>query len=318
VTGERLISFDGVRTVSICLAAAFISSVCCAQEPVFRADSTLVHVDAEVRQRDRNIGGLHKQDFLINDNGRPQPILYFSQDVEPLDIILLFDVSGSMRSNVEKLSVASWQALAELHPGDSAAVMTFNRRSRMVTPLTDDLTAVSDTIRNQVVGGDFGGGTQILAAIDDAARYFQSRQPAHRRRAVLIFTDNYGTRSRRVSTVVRRLWEADAVLSGLIVRSASATALNTAIMVTSPLAMMMREGIGPVADQTGGDIIKGDDPAEAFRQAVMRLRLRYSLYYAAPPGPSGEKRKIKVELSEDALSRYPSARVYARKGYVRP
>jgi VWFA-related protein len=293
---------------------------CSAQDaPIFRTDVSLVHVDAEVTDGTRALGGFHKEDFLIKDNGQPQPILYFSQDVQPLDLILLFDISGSMRANVQRLAVTARVALAELRPGDRVAVMTFHNGSRVVEPLTDDLDAVAHTITVDILEGKFRGGTRLLAAVDDAAKYFLQQPRTDRRRAVLILTDNYGQRSRRTSTVVHRLWEADAILSGLIIRGSVEAALNTAAMITNPLATwIIRQGMEGVADQTGGDTIKADDPGAAFRDALHRIRLRYGLYYVMPPGDPGERRQVKVDLSADALSRYPAGGVRARKGYVVP
>lgn len=297
------------------IGVAFLSL---AQEPVFRADLSLVHVDAEVTDGTRTLTGFHKEDFVVKDNGRPQPVLYFSEDVEPLDLILLFDVSGSMRTNLEGVAASSSAALAELRQGDRVAVMTFERKSRIVAPFTEDLAAVASTIRDEVLGGTFGGGTHLLAAVDDAAKYFMQDGKTHRRRAVLILTDNYGQRSRRTMTVVEHLWEADALLSGLIIRSAADEALNTAIAVASPLTLVLHEGMEGVAEKTGGDTIKAGDPGEAFREAMRRIRLRYSLYYAVPQCRPGEQRRVEVQLTADALRRNPGARVRARKGYVVP
>ena len=107
--------------------------VCSAQDtPLFRTDISLVRVDAEVTDGTQLLAGLHKEDFLIKDNGQPQPILYFSQDVLPLDLILLFDISGSMRPNVQKAAVTARVALAELHRADRVAIMTFHSRSQVV------------------------------------------------------------------------------------------------------------------------------------------------------------------------------------------
>ncbi len=305
-----------LRTLAVCLLELFL---CQAQEfPDFRTSVSLVHVDAEVRDEAGSLSGLHKEDFLITDNRVPQHILYFSQDVEPLDLILLFDISGSMQPKIEKVAASSRSALAELRAGDRVAVMTFHGSSSLVAPFTEDLNAVARTINDDVVGGRFGGGTRLLAGVDDAAGYFLHEPRTQRRRAVLILTDNYGQRSRRASTVVHHLWEADAVLTGLIIRSPGETAVRTAMMVSSPLTILIQEGMTGVAEKTGGDTIKADDAGDALRDSMRRIRLRYSLYYAMPPGDPGEQRQIKVGLSPDALSRYPAARVRARKGYVVP
>lgn len=305
-----------MRALTACLLGLVL---CRAQDPAeFRTGVSLVHVDAEVRDKTGSLSGLHKEDFLITDNRVPQHILYFSQDVEPLDLILLFDISGSMRPKIEKVASSSRSAMAELRAGDRVAVMTFHGSSTLVAPFTEDLNAVARTINDEVVAGRFGGSTRLLAAVDDAAEYFLREPRTQRRRAVLILTDNFGQRSRRASTVVHRLWEADAVLTGLIVRSPGETAVRTAMMVSSPLTILIQEGMTGVAEKTGGDTIKADDEGDALRDSMRRIRLRYSLYYAMPPGNPGEQRQIKVELSPDALSRYPGARVRARQGYIVP
>ena len=135
---------------------------------------------------------------------------------------------------------------------------------------------------------------------------------------MLIFTDNFGTRSRRASTVVHHLWEADASLTGLIIHSRAEVAINTTAMAMNPLLAMLHEGMQGVAEKTGGETVKADDPGDAFRDAMRRIRLSYSLYYALPEAKPGAERKILVELTGDARKRYPEARVRARKGYIVP
>jgi len=299
----------------ICLAGPLLAQ----EPPTFRSDISLVHADVEVIDGSRVVSGLHKEDFAIQDNGRPETILYFSEEEEPLDVILLFDISGSMRPKIEKVASSARTALAELRPGDRVAIMTFHRSSRVIAPLTSDLDAVQRAIFDEVIGGKFGGGTRILAAVDDAAKYFLEQPRERRRRAVLILTDDIGQRSRRASTVVHRLWEADAMLSGLIIRSGADTAIQITSAVTNPLSYeLMHESMDSVAERTGGDTLKSDDPGGAFREMMHRIRLRYSLYYAMPPGKPGEQRQLKVELTRDALTRYPGARVRGRNGYQVP
>src|SRR5439155_10268315 len=92
--------------------------------PTFHANVALVHVDAEVTDRDgRIVAGLSKPDFRVFDDGQEQHITGFSADLEPLDLILLFDISGSMRAVVQRVADAARDGLAELRPGDRVSVM---------------------------------------------------------------------------------------------------------------------------------------------------------------------------------------------------
>lgn len=306
-----------MRSLPLILLAAY--GLCAQEPPTFRTDISLVRTDLEVTDGTRVLTGFNQSDFLVLDNGAPQKILYFSQEQEPLDIILLFDVSGSMAANVARVAASARAAFSELRSGDRVAVMSFQNHSRLIAPLSDDLSAIQSAIEQGVVHGRFGGGTRLLAGVDDAAKYFLVQPKARRRRAVLILTDNFGQRSRRSSTVVHRLWEADASLSGLIIRGQLETAINTASTVMNPaLALALHEGMQGVAEKTGGDTMKAEDPGGAFQDMMRRIRLRYSLYYAMPAAKPGQERQVKVELTKVARQRYPKARVRARKGYVVP
>jgi VWFA-related protein len=288
------------------------------EQHTFRTDVSLVRVDAAVTDGTRTLTNLAKEDFRIWDNGQPQNILYFAGDEEPLDLILLFDISRSMRPNVEKVAASARMGLSELRSGDRVTVMVFNRKSRIVAPFSSDLEDVERTVKDSVLGLVFGGGTHILAAVDDAALILM-REPKRRcRRAVLIITDNYGLRTRSEKTVVRHFWEADALLSGLIVRNPGFAALHKYIGILAPHTWILEQGMTGVAEKTGGETLASDDPGPAFREMMHRIRHRYSLYYVMPRGKPGERREVRIELSEEAQRRYPNGRVRTRKGYLMP
>jgi VWFA-related protein len=303
---------------SVWLALPLSAALLAAQTtPTFRTEVALVHADAEVVEDGRILTGFTKDDFRILDEGKSQPIVQFSAGEQPLDLILLFDISGSMKMAVSAVAAAARQALEELRQGDRVCVMVFNRKSREISPFTDDLEAVRKTIQGEVLGLRFGGGTLIQSAVDNAARRFLSEPRSERRRAVLIVTDNVGTRTRSEKSVVRDFWEADALLSGLIVSSAF-RAINTASTVMNPFMLAMQAGMKGIAEKTGGDAISSKDAGAAFTESMHRIRSRYSLYYQQPEAKAGTTRSIRVELTGEAARQHPKARVRARTGYVVP
>lgn len=305
--------------MSLWLRLAVIGSLAMAQDRgVFKTGVSLVHVDAEVTDGMRMLTGFHKEDFRVFDNKSPQTILYLTQEETPLDLILLFDISGSMNPKLEKLAVSAHAALAQLSRGDRVAVMVFSTKSTIVEPFTEDMEAVEQTIKEKVLGKAHGG-THILLAVSDAAAYFLKETRTERRRAVLIMTDNHGQPSGHRNAVVRDLWEADTLLCGLELRSAGESAMLGVGAVLSPTAAFMNmENMTSVVEETGGDLIKGHNPGADFEEMIRRLRLRYMLVYALPQGKPGQQRKIKIELSEDARKKNPQARVRARDGYYLP
>ncbi len=308
--------FAAAATLSAIVVLGRNDRLAAAQEaPTFKADVALVKVDAEVTDGTKVLSGFQKDDFRIFDNGTEQPVLYFSQGEEPLDLILLFDLSSSMRPKLKKLSESAHVALAELRKGDRVCVMVFGSRSRVVLPFTEDLNAVEQAINAATTMRM--GGTRIHAAINNAAVLFLKEKRTQRRRAVIMVTDNHGQISGRTSTAVHNLWEADAVLSGLQVRFRGETALDAVDHVRPGWWLFNSESMSGVAEKTGGEVLRGD-AAVQFAELMHRLRLRYTLYYAMPQGTPGEVRSIRVTLIGETRNRSPQARVRARTGYRIP
>ena len=287
-----------------------LSAVCGAQDPIFRTGISLVRIDAQATAGAGLIEGLQKDDFVVRDNGQVQPVRYISQDEDPLDLMLLFDVSGSMQPAMRRLAVSAHTALSELHKGDRVAVADFNTMASLLAPFNDNLEEVTQKV-GDIVDVRFGGGTFILKAVQDAAKYFAKNADEHRRHAILIFTDNDGQCSAREKTVVDRLWQSDILLCGLIV--------PTPAMVRSNFPTLGScESMNGAAEKTGGETVNADDPGHTFREMIRRMRKRYSLFYDMPAAKKGSERKVLVELSDTAKAKYPNGVVLARKGYLIP
>lgn len=302
-------------------AIVALASVALAQDvPVFRSGVALVHVDAEVVSQDgRVLNGFTQADFRILDERKEQPISHFSEGEEPLDLILLFDISGSMRPKAKAVAAAAHEGLQELRPGDRVAVMVFNSRSRVIAPFTTDLAEVERSIQDRVLAEHFRSATFIQSALSNAATQFRAETRTGRRRAILVITDNFGQRTRREETLLRELWEADAVVTGLIVRSSALKTFHSIMQATHPYMYAVEVGIHGIADKTGGDFIESHAPGDDFHEAMRRLRSRYTLYYPLPPEAApGVTRSIRVELTPEAAARCPKSRVRARTGYTAP
>jgi VWFA-related protein len=278
---------------------------------VFRTGVSLVRVDAQVTDGTKGIDHLEKEDFLVKDNGVEQPILYCSQEDQAMDILLLFDSSGSMAPAIRRIAASAHTALMELHEGDRVAVANFNTEAWLIGAFEKDLVAVEDTV-GRVVDLRYGGGTHILSSVYDAATYFVKNADPHRRHAVLIFTDDDGQPSMSERRVVNHLWESDIMLCGLIIETPDS---QRHMYTGSPMGS---EDMLGVAAKTGGETVNADDPGHAFREMLHRMRMRYSIYYQMPAGKAGSSREVALLLSPRAKAKYPTGQVLARKGYLIP
>ena len=290
------------------LLALVVCTSAGAQTPTFQSGVSQVRVDVEVLSGGRPVTALAAQHFLVRDNGEVQLVVHVSQNEEPLDLILLFDVSGSMKPAVERVSASTRRAFQHLRTGDRVAVMTFASQPRLIAGLTEDLEAAQRTVEQDVLGSPFEGWTRIWDGLNEAGLVHFRQGRTRRRRAVLIITDNYGQKGKvEESQALANLLEVDVIVSAVIIPNPAEARKNRRPITADFLAA-----------ETGGDTLQVDDPGEAFQQMIERLRSRYSVYYNMPNGTSGEFRTVKLELQGVAKQLYPEARVYARKGYRLP
>ena len=89
--------------VTAALCAAGVLAVA-AQQPIFRGLGDAVRVFVTVTDGDgRIVTTLGKDDFEIRDEGKPQPITLFDNTPQPVRLVVMLDVSGSMVGNLPLL-----------------------------------------------------------------------------------------------------------------------------------------------------------------------------------------------------------------------
>jgi VWFA-related protein len=283
--------------------------------PVFRSGVTLVKVDIQVTGRGgRAIGELAQQDFTIFDENEAQLIVYFGRESEPLDLLLLLDISGSMRRSLEDVASVTRAALRQLHSGDRVALMLFARRTEVVQPFTENFGETQHKILDTIYKQSLGSGTLINESLIAAAAYMK-QQPVKGRRAILIVTDNEGLNYRSPDAeVVRAMLSADTVLNALVVRKGARPQAVRRAGYTNP--DFEPPDVFAISQRTGGEAVEGVGKiGEQFPKLIEGVRSRYFVQYAAPHSEAGAFRKVRVELSAVARRKYPDAVVRAREGY---
>lgn len=205
------------RFTLLLIALTAMSAFAADTDPVFRSDVSLVRVDAQVVDRNnRAITGLSAEDFVLTENGKVQEIRNFEKEEMPVDVLLLLDVSGSMRPHVERIATAADGALRELSEQDRVAIMVFDRSTRVRLPFRNSLQDVSRELNYLINQETFDGGTDITRALFDAAAFMRRDARPHARHAIVILTDDQTERGRDEAGVGRALAQSDTVLSALI------------------------------------------------------------------------------------------------------
>ncbi len=193
---------------------------------VFRSDVSLVRVDAQVLDRNssRAITGLTIRDFVLREQGRIREIRNFASEDMPMDVLLLLDVSGSMRTHVERIASAAHQAFQALGPDDRIALMVFDRQTRTRLGFRNnrsgDVTRALDKLLNDE---SFRGGTDVTHSIYSAIDYVRKNSRRDARRAIVVMTDDQTESQFGVDQegLIRQLRHNDIVLSLLLAPDAT-------------------------------------------------------------------------------------------------
>src|SRR3954471_6619548 len=105
--------------VAGCVAAATVLAAQSQQPPTFSTGNRTVAVFATVtNEAGRLVPDLGREHFTVSDNGKPQPITVFSNDVQPITVVMLLDRSGSMKDNFNLVRDAAGSFVDAMLPAD--------------------------------------------------------------------------------------------------------------------------------------------------------------------------------------------------------
>ena len=287
-----------------------------AQEPVdvIKVNTDLVVFDAQVidKKSRRILGDLSRADFEITENGVKQDVTYFSRDELPLSIILMLDVSRSVRPIIHEVRDGALNALQRLKPEDEVAVMAFGTTYQLVQDFTKDRALVSQKIQSATANEKLGSGTFLGSALESAATHMQKAPTPGSRRVIIIVTDNIAiTPDRETNYIVDELFDSGTVVYGLIVQAA----LGKVFKVMS--LGQLSKGVNDFVERTGGEIVGADKKeVDAKLGAVIdRLRARYQLGFSPLNLTNdGKFRPVEIKITE-TKKRKEKPLVLTKRGY---
>lgn len=280
----------------------------------FKTGVSDVRVDVQVTDGDKLIKDLTKADFAVTDEGQAQAIVSFEHGDEPVTLILLLDVSGSMQKFVDEIATEAREALDHLRPGDRVSLMVFAKGTAVAQGFSDNLADTARNIGSAVKSWDVGTSTMINSAVMDAAHYMEKHAGPGGRRAILILTDNLSTSFRLTDgQVIRELNKADTVLNAIIIGRAIRPQPLEPGKSSNP--DYTPANVYELAEQTGGEWVKAENAGASFKDMIERIRSRYMLAYHEPGAAPGTFRRITVTLEEAARKRHPAAELHSRSGY---
>lgn len=277
----------------------------------FRINSNLVAVPVSVTDANGEpMRRLQAEDFQLEEEGQAQQLQSLGEPGKtPLELALLFDVSGSVRERFEFEKLAATRFLKEvLKPTDTVTVFSIGFDPKLVSERTNSVEKVAAGLQTLEPTKE---GTAFFDTVAKAARYLGDNAAAGTRRVVVVISDGEDNHSEtyRLADVQRELQRTDTLFYA-INPSGPSIRLNK-------ISMRGHTGMATLAAETGGVAFLPDQDIElekVFKQIAAELQAQYLLgYYSSNETNDGKFRRIKIQLPKR-----PDLRIRARQGYYAP
>jgi Ca-activated chloride channel family protein len=197
--------FTGIFIASVAAALAAQQT----PPPTFNTATRTVAAYATVTNaQGRLVPDLSRDDFAIDDNGKRQVLALFSNDTQPITVVMLLDRSGSMVPNFDLEEQAAEAFVRAMGPADKARIGSFATHIQIDPPdFTSDRDELLKILRNDL---QKDGPTPLWNAVDTAIDKLLLEQG---RRVVLVFTDgvdmplNFASHNSSLKDVTKRAEE---------------------------------------------------------------------------------------------------------------
>jgi VWFA-related protein len=273
------------------------------------------------------IPSLTKNDFEINEDGKPQTIKYFAAESDlPLTLGILIDASGSQMRVLDMEKQVGGEFLSQiLREKDLAFVLSFDVNWELLQDFTNSVSSLKRAMNGVRINTGGGGGvvipggggnpvpsstgqkgTVLYDAVYLAAHDELSQQVG--RKAMILLTDGEDEGSQlRIKDAIEAAQKADTIVYVLLCADRGFYGMMGGYSGDSEMKKLTGE--------TGGRVIevgnKQDKLRDAFNQISNELRSQYNIGYT-PTNAVKDGSFRKVEILEKNNKDY---KIQARSGY---
>ena len=281
-----------------------------------RLRTRLVNLNVKVLdQYGKTVPNLNKENFEVLEDGVHQDITHFEPVTAPVSLILLLDLSGSIKSKIKAVKKAAQNFIDSLRPDDRVAVAGFTKRFFVVVEFSNDrqwIRRLIDDLRGP------GGGTAFYDSMWTALDMFDDTKET--RKAIVVMTDGVDSSlddsddgSRRdFDELLRRVEEEDVTVYPIYFDT-EREMVEKEHMNTHEQYAKAREQLQALSDQTGGELFRAsriEDLEGVYQKVASELFTLYSISYL-PKDVSDERqwRRINVNVKREGV------KAKTRRGY---
>jgi Ca-activated chloride channel family protein len=277
--------------VFICVFLA--AGVIFAAQKSLKVDVDLVMVNVTVTDANRFVTDLKAENFQLFEDKFEQNIRYFSSEVAPVSLGIIFDISHSMEKKINFARDAAAKFLETGTPEDEYFLVEFANRAKIAEGFTSDIKRLRDSLAFKPAEGS----TALYDAI--YLGLAQLKRGQNPKKALLLITDGEDNHSRYNRGDIREfIREADAQIF---------------------VIDMGRALLGDLAELTGGHSYHAsvDDLQDTCEKIALELKSQYVIgYESTNMSKDGKYRKIRVRVTPPAGMGKLTVRT--REGYYAP
>jgi Ca-activated chloride channel homolog len=259
----------------------------------FSVQSQLVEVFLTVTKGNQLIPNLKASEFTIAEDGMPVPVDRLDSQEVPLQIVLLVDLSESIRPSLKTVQDSAIAFLDSLNAKDRVTLILFNSEIRSFPQETDDRKPIVNEIRNAQARGM----TKLYDSMILAMKYLEGKQG---RKAIVCLTDGQDT---------------SGTSSGAAVMNAAARFGYPIYMIgagagleLASLKIILRQ-FAEVNSGRAFFIQNMNKLRDAFNEVAAELRSAYVLNYYTSVSQDGRWHTLSINTDN------PQYTVNARKGF---
>ena len=301
------------------------------QEPVttLRKDVNVVNLFFNVKDKHSAlIPDLTKADFELYEDGKQQPVKYFSKETDlPLTLGMMIDTSPSQQRVLPMEQDAGAEFLKDvLRPKDLAFLLSFDVEVDLLKDLTSNYKDIEHAMaktrinagggsRSSIPGvgqGPIPGlgnakGTLLYDAVYLASREVLSHEVG--RKAMIILTDGQDQGSNtRLTEAIEIAQKADAIV--YVILCADRGFYGGGYYGDREMRKLTEE--------TGGRVIDAGNHPEKLRDAFAQLANELRNQYAIGYTPTNQTKDGSFRKVEIRVPKVKDAKIQARKGYYAP
>jgi VWFA-related protein len=272
--------------------------------------SQLMRFNASVTDRHgRAINGMRESDFTVYENGVERRVTNVATTSEPFNLVLLLDVSGSVRERIDFIRKAARDFLNTASPQDRIAIISFREDIQIISDFSTDRRMLSKKL-DEI---DAGGATSLY----DALGYVLAdtlKKLRGERTAIVVLSDGDDNKSFvPFPAILEAIAESGALIyplyvpSGLIPEASvpkpevTIDPLRTRYLTLTTRAHEEGQKLATVSGGVYYPIRHLAELQRAYDDVVLQLRTAYTITYASNSRSSSNPR-VRVRANRDGAS----------------